>query len=166
MPLLSQPSFSLFTDRCACAGPLFPPLLWQYPLACGPMSFRVRRLFWWPPRAGVLRVALLPWLFFCLLLLLVHSTVELRDVIGNGCRSGLQFWSQLLGLWNGFSFFYSESSGSLALFTDTTPSGFVGYVQGQWCMEKWPAEFSESALGSASLALHKMYPIFSAGFLW
>ncbi|KAL7831600.1 hypothetical protein AOLI_G00291480 [Acnodon oligacanthus] len=104
------------------------------------------------------------------LLLLAHPVVDLRDVValGDGCRSDLRFWSRLLEQWNGVSFFYSdvvESSDSLALFTDATPSdGFGGYFQG--FAEKWPAEFSKFALGSASSALHEMYPIVIASVLW
>ena len=104
--------------------------------------------------------------FISCLLLLAHSVVNLRDVVAldDGCWSDLQFWSQLLKQCNAISVFYSDV---VAMFTDAAYSGgFGGYFQGQWFAEKWSAEFSEFALGSASSALHEIYPIIVAGILW
>ncbi|XP_041922810.1 uncharacterized protein LOC121686960 [Alosa sapidissima] len=110
--------------------------------------------------------------FISRLLNLAHSVEKLSDLvqIDEGSRSDLRFWSQLLNNWNGISFFYNEvpeSSASLDLFTDAAPSvGFGGVFQGQWFAEKWPAEFSAFALGSASSALHELYPVVVASVLW
>ena len=52
-----------------------------------------------------------------------------------------------------------ESSDSLYLFMDAASSaGFEGYFQGQCFADKWPAEFSNFAPGSASSALYKIFP--------
>ncbi|XP_063060227.1 uncharacterized protein LOC134453282 [Engraulis encrasicolus] len=110
--------------------------------------------------------------FISRLLSLAHSVPNLSDDVhfDDGARSDLGFWSRLLQSWNGISFFYhdmSESSTSLALFTDAAPSvGFGGYFQGQWIADARPAEFRTLASGSASIALFEMYPIVAASVLW
>ncbi|XP_076158650.1 uncharacterized protein LOC143141830 [Alosa pseudoharengus] len=110
--------------------------------------------------------------FISRLLSLAHSVEKLSDLVlvDEGSRSDIAFWSQLLGKWNGISFFYNdvpESSDSLKIFTDAAPSvGFGGVFRGQWFAEKWPADFSTFALGSASCALHEIYPVVVASVLW
>ena len=90
--------------------------------------------------------------------------------LNKGCRSDLKFWSLLLLNWNGISFFYNdvpESSDSLKLFTDAAPSiGFRVFCQGQWFVDKWPAEFCTFALGYESSALFELYPIVITSVLW
>lgn len=62
---------------------------------------------------------------------LASSVNSLHDQVSqdDGCRSDLSFWSKLLNIWNGISFFYDDdilSADSIQFYTDAAPSASFG----------------------------------------